>query len=84
MCMRSISNISDCCKAFWPGRSIASAAPIKYLDWISRMTIAAPSPRTKPLRNRSIGRDALVGSSLLVESAVSRLKPVTPKGWIML
>ena len=26
----------------------------------------------------------MVGSSLRVESAVRRLKPVTPKGWIML
>ena len=44
----------------------------------------APSPRTKPSRCRSNGRDALVGSSLRVDRAVSRLKPVTPKGWIML
>ena len=44
----------------------------------------APSPRTKPSRSRSNGREALVGSSLRVHSAVSRLKPVTPNGWIML
>ena len=43
----------------------------------------APSPSTKPSRSRSKGREALVGSSLLVLKAVSRLKPVTPKGWIM-
>src|ERR1700753_100170 len=44
----------------------------------------APSPRMNPSRSRSNGRLARVGSSLRVESAVSRLKPVTPKGWIML
>ena len=43
----------------------------------------APSPSTKPSRSRSKGREALVGSSLRVLRAVSRLKPVTPKGWIM-
>ncbi len=43
-----------------------------------------PSPKTKPSRSRSNGREALVGSSLLVLRAVSRLNPVTPKGWIML
>jgi hypothetical protein len=37
-----------------------------------------------PSRSRSNGRLARVGSSLRVESAVSKLKPVTPKGWIML
>ena len=46
--------------------------------------MAAPSPRTKPSRSRSKGRDAPWGSSLRVESAVSRLNPVTPKGWIIL
>ena len=43
----------------------------------------APSPSTKPSRSRSKGREALVGSSLRVLRAVSRLKPVTPKGWII-
>ena len=43
----------------------------------------APSPSTKPSRSRSKGREALAGSSLRVLKAVSRLKPVTPKGWIM-
>ena len=46
--------------------------------------MAAPSPSTNPSRSRSNGRLARVGASLRVESAVSRLKPVTPKGWIML
>ena len=44
----------------------------------------APSPRMKPSRSRSNGRLARVGSSLRVERAVRRLKPVTPNGWIML
>ena len=44
----------------------------------------APSPRTKPSRFRSNGFDAFSGSSLCVDRAVSRLKPVTPMGWIML
>ena len=43
----------------------------------------APSPSTKPSRLRSNGREALVGWSLFVLRAVKRLKPVTPKGWIM-
>ena len=44
----------------------------------------APSPRMKPSRSRSKGRLALCGSSLRVESAVKRMNPVTPNGWIML
>ena len=44
----------------------------------------APSPRMKPSRSRSKGRLARVGSSLRVDSAVRRMNPVTPKGWIML
>ena len=44
--------------------------------------------RLRPARSRrgcrSNGRDALAGSSLRVDRAVSRLKPVTPNGWIML
>ena len=43
----------------------------------------APSPSTKPSRSRSKGREARAGSSFRVLRAVSRLKPVTPKGWIM-
>ena len=43
-----------------------------------------PSPRTKPSRVRSKGRDAVAGESLRCERAVSRLNPVTPSGWIML
>ena len=43
-----------------------------------------PSPSTKPSRLRSKGREAFCGASLCVDRAVSRLKPVTPKGWIML
>ncbi len=50
----------------------------------SSTSMPAPSPRMKPSRSRSNGRLALVGSSLRVDSAVSRLKPVTPNGWIML
>ena len=46
--------------------------------------MAAPSPSTNPSRSLSNGREAFVGSSLRVLSAVSRLKPVTPNGWIML
>src|SRR5262249_15766530 len=50
----------------------------------SRTTMPEPSPSTKPSRVRSNGLDAFCGASLRVESAVSRLKPVTPNGWIML
>ena len=46
--------------------------------------IPAPSPRTKPSRVRSNGRLAVFGESQRCERAVSRLKPVTPSGWIML
>ena len=38
----------------------------------------------KPSRSRSKGRLARSGSSLRVESAVRRMNPVTPNGWIML
>ena len=44
----------------------------------------APSPSTNPVRVRSNGRLAFLGSALCVERAVSRLNPVTPNGWIML
>ena len=40
----------------------------------------APSPRTKPSRSRSQGRDAALGSSLRVDSARMAAKPPTPKG----
>ena len=43
----------------------------------------APSPSTNPPRWASKGRLALGGSSLAVERAVRRLKPVTPNGWII-
>src|SRR5947208_3451801 len=39
----------------------------------------APSPRPTPLRVRSKGRDAFLGASFVVDSAVSRLEPVTPQ-----
>ena len=42
--------------------------------------IPAPSPMTKPSRSRSNGREAFVGSSLRVESALRALKPLTPIG----
>jgi len=42
-----------------------------------------PSPITKPSRSRLNGLLAFFGSPLLVLSAVSRLKPVTPSTWIM-
>ena len=38
---------------------------------------------TKPSRPMSNGRLAFVGSPLKVLSAVSRLKPVMPSGWII-
>ncbi len=50
----------------------------------SSTSMPAPSPRMKPSRSRSKGRLARVGSSLRVDSAVRRMKPVTPNGWIML
>ena len=40
----------------------------------------APSPRTKPSRSRSQGRDAVAGSSLRVESARIAAKPPTASG----
>ena len=43
----------------------------------------APSPMTKPSRSAEKGRLAVSGESLRLERAVSRLKPVTPKGWII-
>ena len=43
----------------------------------------APSPITKPSRSAENGRLAVSGVSLRLDSAVSRLKPVTPKGWII-
>jgi hypothetical protein len=35
-------------------------------------------------REGPAGREAFVGSSLRVDKAVNRQKPVTPSGWIML
>ena len=43
----------------------------------------APSPSTKPSRSRRRAARPWCGSSLRVLRAVSRLKPVTPKGWII-
>ena len=43
----------------------------------------APSPMTKPLRRRSNGRAARVQSPPCLDSAVSRMKPVTPSTWII-
>ena len=38
----------------------------------------APSPSTKPSRSLSNGRDAVLGSSFLVERAIIALNPPTP------
>ena len=70
------------------GRAVAEdlaqdrrAAAPRVLQLFQHQHRAAPSPSTKPSRSRSRrGGKRARGSSLRVERAVSRLKPVTPKG----
>src|SRR5262245_23804308 len=54
--------------AAWSARSSTSAA--------------APSPRTKPSRARSQGRDAFSGSSLRVDMARIAAKPASGRAWM--
>ena len=44
--------------------------------------MAAPSPRTKPSRVTSYGREAVSGLSLRVDSARMEPKPASISGWI--
>ncbi len=47
---------------------------------VSRTTMPAPSPMTKPSLSLSKGLDALSGASFLVDSAFMEQKPASPRG----
>src|SRR3546814_5371351 len=56
------------------------APRLRACSYSSSTNAPAPSPNTKPSRSRSQGREAVVGSSLRVESARMAAKPPMPKG----